>query len=124
MKYERLTDRETAEMLKNTEGASWDSDLAEAQRYIRLAELEDKIENGLLCELPFKDWDNAYFIAQDGSGKPYVLSTHHWEWVVFARICGKSYMSMSDDQIFEYGEDVFSTKEEAERQIANLFGRY
>ena len=50
MKYERLTDRKIAEMLINTEGDSWDSDNIEAQCYIRLAELEDKIENGELIE--------------------------------------------------------------------------
>ena len=48
--YKRLTDSETAIMLKNTEGSSWDSEDMEAQRYIRLAELEDKIENGTLKE--------------------------------------------------------------------------
>lgn len=47
-RYKRLTDSETAVMLKNTEGSSWDSEDMEAQRYIRLAELEDKIENGTL----------------------------------------------------------------------------
>ena len=52
MKYERLTDRILAEMLINTEGESWDSDNIEAQCYIRLAELEDKIERGELVEVP------------------------------------------------------------------------
>ena len=52
MKYERLTDRILAGMLINTEGESWDSDNIEAQCYIRLAELEDKIENGELVEVP------------------------------------------------------------------------
>lgn len=50
MKYKRLTDRKIAEMLINTEGNSWDSDNIEAQCYIRLAELEDKIEDGELIE--------------------------------------------------------------------------
>lgn len=51
MKYERLTDRKIAEMLINTEGDSWDSDNIEAKCYIRLAELEDKIESGELVEV-------------------------------------------------------------------------
>ena len=46
--YKRLTDRVIAEMLRNTEEESWDSDNIEAQCYIRLAELEDKIERGEL----------------------------------------------------------------------------
>lgn len=46
--YKRLTDKAIAEMLRNTEEESWDSDNIEAQCYIRLAELEDKIESGEL----------------------------------------------------------------------------
>ena len=46
--YKRLTDRVIAKMLITTEGESWDSDNIEAQCYIRLAELEDKIECGEL----------------------------------------------------------------------------
>lgn len=46
--YKRLTDREIAETLKNTVEKSWDSDSLEAECYIRLAELEDKIERGEL----------------------------------------------------------------------------
>ena len=49
--YKRLTDRGIAEMLRNTEEESWDSDNLEAQCYIRLAELEDRIEDGALVEL-------------------------------------------------------------------------
>lgn len=47
--YKRWTDKAIAEMLRNTEEESWDSDNIEAQCYIRLAELEDKIESGELC---------------------------------------------------------------------------
>ena len=50
--YKRLTDKAIAEMLRNTEEESWDSDNIEAQCYIRLAELEDKIESGELVEIP------------------------------------------------------------------------
>lgn len=55
--YKRLTDRVTAEMLRNTEGESWDSNNIEAQCYIRLAELEDKIERGEL--VPAAEDENA-----------------------------------------------------------------
>ena len=50
--YKRLTDKAIAEMLRNTEEESWDSDNIEAQCYIRLAELEDKIEAGTFVEVP------------------------------------------------------------------------
>lgn len=52
MKHERLTDKIIAETLKNTVEKNWDSDSPEAQCYIRLAELEDKIEAGTLVEVP------------------------------------------------------------------------
>lgn len=70
MKYERLTDRILAEMLINTEGESWDSDNIEAQCYIRLAELEDKIERGELIATQLKDTsdqDIAYFVEHNKS---------------------------------------------------------
>ena len=53
--YKRLTDKAIAEMLRNTEEESWDSDNLEAQCYIRLAELEDKIERGELIATQLKD---------------------------------------------------------------------
>lgn len=61
MKYERLTDRKIAEMLRNTEGESWDSDNIEAQCYIRLAELEDKIESGEIISTQLKDRSEQEF---------------------------------------------------------------
>lgn len=68
-KYKRLTDSETAVMLKNTEGSSWDSEDMEAQRYIRLAELEDKIEQGELVSIPFiwerKNLNNAFVVVYE-----------------------------------------------------------
>lgn len=53
MKYERITNKETAETLKNTIEKNWDNYRIETQCYIRLAELEDKIESGQLVELPY-----------------------------------------------------------------------
>lgn len=122
MKYERLTDKETAYILKNTEGFSWDSDNAEAQRYIRLAELEDKIENGTLIEAPCEDWDRKYFIVQERyTGKPTIVDTHHWEWYLCARLCGVYYQNIEDDTIlFDYGKDMFDTHDEAEAKLKEL----
>ncbi len=70
MKYERLTDKIIAEMLRNTEGESWDSDNVEAQCYIRLAELEDKIERGELISTQLKDrgeQEFAFFVNHSRS---------------------------------------------------------
>ena len=66
--YKRLTDREIAEMLRNTEGESWDSDNIEAQCYIRLAELENKIEDGELISIVQSEQDEqeiAFFVKHN-----------------------------------------------------------
>ena len=60
--YKRLTDRVIAEMLRNTEGESWDSDNIEAQCYIRLAELENKIESGEF--IPAAEYESAKHRAE------------------------------------------------------------
>lgn len=65
MKYERLTDRILAEMLINTEGESWDRDNIEAQCYIRLAELEDKIENGEIDYVADRDKEISRLTAEN-----------------------------------------------------------
>lgn len=70
MKYERLTDSETAIMLKNTKGLSWSEDDIETQRYIRLAELEDKIEAGTLAEV------GKLFIEYDEIGGGYLICNY------------------------------------------------
>lgn len=64
--YKRLTDRVIAEMLRNTEEESWDSDNLEAQCYIRLAELEDKIESGELVDR--NEYLDRLMAAKDISG--------------------------------------------------------
>lgn len=70
MKYDRLTDREIAERLKNTVEKSWDSDSLEAQCYIRLAELENKIEDGELISTVQSEQGEqeiAYFVKHNAA---------------------------------------------------------
>lgn len=63
--YKRLTDRVIAEMLRNTEEESWDSDNIEAQCYIRLAEIEDKIERDELDYVADRDKQIACLTAEN-----------------------------------------------------------
>lgn len=62
MKYERLTIRQ----FKNYEDR-----FSKDTIYTRLQELEDKIENGTLIELPCKVGDDAYFVVK-----------HEEDWVI------------------------------------------
>lgn len=117
MKYERLTDSETAIMLKNTKGLSWDEDDIETQRYIRLAELEDKIEAGTLIELPCKAGDTIYYVSECVTSvmtftivsiNIYEEETVFWD------------DSSNDWHIEDFGKYVFTTKAEAEKRLEEL----
>ena len=125
MKYERLTDRKTAEILKNTECESWDSDLAEAYRYIRLAELEDKIEDGTALLLPCKVGDTVYRLLGkcDGYRCPYNGDYGQWR----CSYKGERRCNAFVDEIpFELshladiGVHIFWTREEAEARLKKV----
>lgn len=118
MKYERLTDSETAIMLKNTEGLSWDEDDIETQRYIRLAELEDKIEDGTLVELPCKVGDKVYVIAKQGMDIYTVEETKIVDFW-FNKMDNKLYPIDTDGITLN---EIFITKAEAEKQLEELRG--
>lgn len=118
--YKRLTDSETAVMLKKTEGSSWDSEDMEAQRYIRLAELEDKIENGTLIELPCKVGDIVYQITRDFVSEYKIKGFRCFENgnIFFEWQCIKGiYINIHGFYINEIGKTVFLTKAEAEAKL-------
>lgn len=114
MKYKRLTRR-------NEDGTSWvkcavcdiqdkcdftkESCCQELQD--RLAELEDKIEQGLMIELPCKVGDKIYIVHN----KPLT------GWCFY-----KSHLHYYNMQrvLEEYGEFIFLTREEAEKRLKEL----
>lgn len=142
--YKRLTDRVTAEMLRNTEGESWDSDNIEAQRYIRLAELEDKIESGELVEVPqgsvvfpFENLDKVFILAgEDTMAKQFIPAR-----IVEGTIVGFGYdvyewangnykfnyhvLVGENNYIFaleQFNKTLFKTREAAEARLKELQG--
>lgn len=116
--YKRLTDSETAVMLKNTEGSSWDSEDMEAQRYIRLAELEDKIENRTLVDLPCKVGDTVYTIEGGIIEEYEVLGVLVQFEELFFKILRKR------DCLCKFwgSRSVFHTKAKAEAKLKELKG--
>ncbi len=77
--------------------------------YKKLQELEDKIENGTLIELPCKVGDKAYFIYDEA----------YFEFVVDGIMNRKNRWWVSDDDgclCGFIGETVFLTKAEAQAQ--------
>lgn len=95
MKYERITDKEQTWYEYN--GSPVDI-------YDKLAELEDKIEKGLMIELPCKVGDTVYVIEQD------------WD-----EDCKNFYVITEAKFMVSYldyfGELCFLTREEAEAKL-------
>lgn len=98
MKYERLTLKEF-----NSFGGD--------QVYTRLQELENKIEDGTLVELPCKVGDTVYTIFCNHKGELFVSET------IIEKICfnelGIYYLSLYDEPLF----DIYKTRAEAEAKL-------
>ena len=109
MEYKRLTDYEE----NGTVSISCElSDVID-----RLAELEDKIENGTLIELPCKFGDKFYLVYFDE-----IVEKEFYEIDIT-----KDEISVSDGcgclyPVGEYGDMVRFTREEAEKRQKELYG--
>ena len=132
MKDDRLTEynddrlvclKACKEWPHNTCGAECGSCGVNIQAKQRLAELEDKIENGTLVELPCKVGDTLYLVYSPFGdideweitdiqiGKENVLRLGHKGTYDYAAVLFK-----------ELGEHAFLTKAEAEKKLAKLKG--
>lgn len=89
----------------------------------RLAELEDKIEQGLMLELPCKEGDRIYCIScvwnKNGKfiGEIYKARANGFY------IAEKGFIQIEDNIFYDYynlGVDVFLTKAEAEAKLKEL----
>ena len=121
MKYERITAR-SAKGLKLRKGKKYIELLADKEltkkALSRLADLEDKIENGTLVELPCKVGDNVFVIAKQGMDIYTVEET---------TVCD-FWFSTTENRFYPFDvneiplEKVFLTKAEAEKQLENQRG--
>ena len=83
----------------------------------RLGELEDKIENGMLIELPCKVGDTVYFINDYGMGHYKIIPFNVRGFKI--EINNRLYV-LFDFDAFAFAEDIFTTKESAEAKIKEL----
>lgn len=103
--YTRYTSKDGATLTMS----QWGGSPAELELYRKLAELEDKIENGTLVELPCKVGDKVYVIIEDWDEN---YSTFYY----------------LDEERFQFwhldylGKWVFLTKAEAEAKLRELKG--
>ena len=80
----------------------------------RLAELEDKIEQGTLIELPCKVGDRVYTIDIDSNGKRHIEETQIAEIRIYSG--GIYYQDHLGVWLFE----IFLTREETEKRLKEL----
>lgn len=76
----------------------------------RLAELEDKIENGTLVELPCKVGDTVYWVVMD----------YDWDGKVLWRVDKRKFTYKCLDY---WGDSCFLTQAEAEAELAKIRGQ-
>lgn len=113
--YKRLT-------IRNSDGSvSQPTHSTFEKVFNRLAELEDKIENGTLIELPCKDMD--VFHCEMGA-TVWLIYKRYWNvadkngfWVLReSKVSPHNKKRFSDD----FGKFVFLTREEAEKRLKEL----
>ena len=114
--YKRLTDKDGA-----TRGMSqWAGTSAELKIYRRLADLEDKIDNGTLRELPCKVGDTVYFDTYR-HGESIGIKPHKVERVDVVVITERTFGNIGADiPEWQFGKSVFLTKSEAEARLKEL----
>ena len=122
MEYKRLTNQEWSENIDLTQ------ELGYSYIYKRLHELEDKIEQGTLIELPCKVGDTVYEIQEIRNRVQAYKVTKiitdgkyfHFEWRV-NEPCGV-YGKINGFEDYELGRYVFLSKEAAEKALKGCVG--
>lgn len=110
----------------STDGKVWERDLThcafDGEAIDRLAELEDKIENGTLIELPCKVGDTVYEVFKEHR-PPFIQETKIEKIIIVGekglrlRLARNSFYETA---ISSLGKTVFLTKAEAEARLKEL----
>ena len=122
MKYERLTEKRETPLVMSM----WGGTSKELKIYNRLAELEDKIENGTLVELPCKVGDTVWCIYryEDCFGRitDYFIEQDKAQCFIFDEGKFKIFPSNYNNRSEYYYKlkDIVLTKAEAEAKLKEL----
>lgn len=115
--YKRLTEKDGAIRVMS----QWAGTSNDLKIYRRLAELEDKIENGTLVETPCKVGDTVYEFFKDH--KPPFIQETTIEKIVITEKGFKLRLSRNsfyETAISSLGRTIFLTKSEAEAKLKEL----
>lgn len=121
MKYKRLTKRNRNGYISlNFHSEYKDIELHKLKD--RLTELEDKIEQGTLIELPCKVDDTVYFETYMGSVNVGICGHKVVGFKIDALVKRNGAIIATEIPIAKFGESVFLSKEEAEAKLEELRG--
>lgn len=130
--YKRLTNKDWKENYDIFEDVCCDTcaeDCGECERsfnaLVRLAELEDKIENGMLIELPCKVGDTVYRVYEEcnGSSCPYNGNYEQWRCHYKGKKQCKAFIDekkFSYEMLNDIEKSIFVVKGEAEAKLKKL----
>lgn len=110
--YERLTKRLLGSNAPYTEFADYNEIIE------RLCDLEDKIEQGKIVELPCAVGQTVYCIRYDKARKPFVKSLG----VCSVTVWGKGGLTVFTTKEDSWGVTAFATTEEAEAKLREIEG--
>lgn len=124
-KYERYTSKDGATLTMS----QWGGSPAELELYRKLAELEDKIENGTLVDCPYKLGTELHFIVFNMcSGEFEIFTTAFWVYVSRYKdeFGGVEFVIEINDVDFDNNTLIevchFLTKAEAKAKLCELKG--
>ena len=138
MSYKRLTDKKVKGTIERYIRVDKDYILSaydiidkEKQDFVemiinRLAELEDKIENGTLIELPCKIGSTVYHIYNAGRSKYIIdeetVSGYELEIDALIGVVLRIMLNASTPSVAVIGDRLFFTRAEAEKKLKELKG--
>lgn len=135
MEYKRLTIKNSRTIIPDETKEETISGFKATELYNRLAELEDKIENGTIIELPCKvDNISEITVAYKDYGNPlYAIIRYYFQQnkpyeILEYRIVGKNLLKNEDERLWEWYpsmifsriEDGFTSREQAEARLKEL----
>lgn len=118
-KYERYTSKDGATLTMS----QWGGSPAELELYRKLAELEDKIDNGTLTELPCKVGDVLYYVNKYET-TPRIEENKVHTIEIYECMDGLTIRIWTQNGTFYADKmpNVFPTKAEAEAKLKELKG--
>ena len=130
MNYKRLTKRDKDGVVYINEYPPKNGYIQQGEVFCRLAELEDKIENGTLVEAPCPLGKQLFFLVLNKkTGQEEIFATEYWVYLSIFNDENGGFILRPEinDVDFDYENyiqcEYWQTREEAEKRLLEIEGR-